>query len=77
VFKTIKSIEAETRLGFIADVSMLFADKNERGHIKDLIRQYECQTKPEVKTGKLMRDNSKGQGMETNKYIPGVTYVVE
>ncbi|MDR2141747.1 MAG: hypothetical protein LBR11_08170 [Deltaproteobacteria bacterium] len=77
VCRTIKSLEAESRLGFIADVSMLFADKGERGHIDDLVKQTEDQELKEKPRSVLSMDNERGVPVESRGFIPGKSYVID
>jgi hypothetical protein len=78
IYRTIKSMEAESRLGFITDVSMLFAGKGERSHIQRLIKQSEDGpgTGGKKKSGMLV-DNKNGIPQETTTFIPGESYVVD
>ena len=67
-------MEAEDRLGFITDVSMLFAGKGERGHIARLAREAEGgSSKRSAKAGLRMDDQS-GEAKESGAYVPGKSY---
>jgi hypothetical protein len=69
-YKALKRIEAEDRLGFIADVSMLFAEKKDKGHIQDLIKI--ANDRPET----LKIDDGDGNSVEATEFVPGKTYVL-
>jgi hypothetical protein len=73
--RSAKALEAEARLGFIADVSMLFASKSERGHIQELIRQAGDEEPARRRAGRLKMDDERGREKDAPAYVPGKTYL--
>ena len=65
-------MEAEDRLGFIADVSMLFSSKGGRGHVARLARIAEGEKGPAK--GGLRMDDPSGKAVEAGTYVPGKSY---
>jgi hypothetical protein len=62
-----KALEAEERLNFMADVSVLFGGDKSKSHLDSLIRQARLadKKKPEL------------QAAEGGKFAPGKSYIVE
>ena len=75
VAATRRSIEAELRLGNVVDLSMLFADKGERGHLARLAREAEGPRRQDGAAGGLMIDEGDGTRRESPVFIPGKSYV--
>jgi hypothetical protein len=67
MYRTIKSLEAEERLGFIADISVLFGGKESKNHLRDLVNRASNKTpkKPRL------------QETKNGAYVPNVSYSVE
>jgi hypothetical protein len=70
-----RAIDAEDRLGRLADLGSLFGSQEGRRHAASLAARAAGRDAP-ARSGKLMRDEG-GRTVEGGPYVPGLSYVVE